>query len=108
MGPSGDFNVDLRFARVRNLWIELRDRCDVYFDNRCGEDAGVLSVSDRTDKICPATGIINNITTQMLCAQFTDEMCRRGAVPYFWMGAYRIGGMGYNEVIRPRCLERGY
>jgi hypothetical protein len=44
----------------------------------------------------------------MLIAQFVDEMCRRGAVPYFWMGGYRCGGGNYNEVIHPFFLERGY
>ena len=43
----------------------------------------------------------------MLTAQFVDEMCRRGAVPYFFMGAYRDGS-DYNSVMRPFCLERGY
>lgn len=85
----------------------LRDRCDVYFDDRCDEIAGVISIPGRSDKVCPATGILNNIIMYMLTAQFVDEMCRRGAVPYFFMGAYRDGS-DYNSVMRPFCLERGY
>lgn len=85
----------------------LRDRCDVYFDDRCDEAAGVISIPGRSDKVCPATGILNNIIMYMLTAQFVDEMCRRGAVPYFFMGAYRDGS-DYNSVMRPFCLERGY
>lgn len=85
----------------------LRDRCDVYFDNRCDEAAGVIPIPGRSDKVCPATGILNNIIMYMLTAQFVDEMCRRGAVPYFLMGAYRDGS-DYNSVMRPFCLERGY
>lgn len=85
----------------------LRDGCGVYFDDRCDELAGVLSIPGRTERICPATGILNNIIMYMLTAQFVDEMCRRGAVPYFWMGFYRHGG-DYNNVMRPYCLERGY
>ena len=86
---------------------ELRARCDVYFDNRCDEVAGVIPIPGQSDKVCPATGILNNIIMYMLTAQFVDEMCRRGAVPYFFMGAYRDGS-DYNSVIRPFCLERGY
>ncbi len=85
----------------------LRDRCDVYFDNRCDEAAGVISIPDQVDQVCPATGILNNVIMYMLTAQFVDEMCRRGAVPYFFMGAYRDGST-YNSVMRPFCLERGY
>ena len=85
----------------------LRDRCDVYFDNRCDETAGVIPIPGQPDKICPATGILNNIIMYVLTAQFVDEMCRRGAVPYFLMGAYRDGS-AYNSVMREFCLERGY
>ena len=85
----------------------LRDRCDVYFDNRCDEAAGVIPIPGQPDKVCPATGILNNIIMYVITAQFVDEMCRRGAVPYFLMGAYRDGS-AYNSVMRPFCLERGY
>ena len=69
----------------------LRDHCDVYFDDRYGESAGIITIPDRAEKVCPATGILNNIIMYMLTAQFVDEMCRRGAVLYFWMGYYRVG-----------------
>ena len=85
----------------------LRDRCDVYFDDHCDEAAGVISIPGRPDKVCPATGILNNVIMYTLTAQFVDEMCRRGAVPYFLMGGYRFGGE-YNSLMRPFCLERGY
>ena len=86
----------------------LRDRCEIYLDDRCDEPAGVLAIPGREEKICPATGILNNIIMYMLTAQFVDEMCRRGAVPYFLMGGYRVGGGDYNKVMLPYCLERGY
>lgn len=86
----------------------LRHGCDVYFSNRCAETAGVIEVSDMAEKVCPLTGILNNIILQMVTAQFVDEMCRRGAVPYFWMGAYRIGGMDYITMIDSFFRERGY
>ena len=86
----------------------LRDRCDVYFDDRCNEGAGILAIPDQDERICPATGIINNIMMYMLTAQFVDEMCRRGAVPYFIMGGYRVGSRAYGEALHPFFLERGY
>jgi hypothetical protein len=86
----------------------LRQKCDVYFSNRCAEAAGVIEVAGMDEKVCPATGILNNIILHLLTAQFTDEMCRRGAVPYFWMGAYRVGGMDYNGVVGGPFRERGY
>ena len=86
----------------------LRQRCDEYFDNRCAEAAGVIAVPGRDDKICPATGILNNIIAYILTAQFVDEMCRRGAVPYFYMGYYRLLGHDYNNVMRPFFEARGY
>lgn len=86
----------------------LRDRCDVYFDDRCDEDTGVLAIPGQEEKICPATGIINNIIMYMLTAQFVDEMCRRGAVPHFLMGGYRVGGGAYCEAMGPSFVERGY
>jgi hypothetical protein len=86
----------------------LRDRCDVYFDDRCVEMEGVIPIPGRPAGVCPATGILNNIIMYMLTAQFVDEMCRRGAVPCFWMGYYRQLGEPHNRVIRTLFLERGY
>lgn len=86
----------------------LRQGCDVYFSNRCAETAGVIEVAGMAEKVCPATGILNNIILHLLTAQFADEMCRRGAVPYFWMGVYRVGGAEYNGVMGGFFRERGY
>ena len=86
----------------------LREKCDLYFDNRCDEVAGVIAVPGMDERICPVTGILNNILLQMLTAQFVDEMCRRGAVPYFWMGAYRSVGSDYNKITGGFFRERGY
>ena len=86
----------------------LRSRCDVYFDNRCAEPAGVIAIPGQEEKVCPATGILNNIIAYVLTAQFVDEMCRRGAVPYFYMGVYRQLGGPYNQAMNPFCLARGY
>ena len=87
---------------------DLKGRCDVYFSNQCDEPAGVLSIPGRDEKICPATGVMNNVMMQMFSAQFVDEMCRRGAVPYFYMGGYRTVGGPYNELSRKFFDERGY
>lgn len=86
----------------------LRSRCDVYLDDRCPEPAGVIPVPGRPEGVSPATGIVNNIATYMLTGQFVDEMCRRGAVPCFYMGYYRTLGQPYNEVMRALFTERGY
>lgn len=94
MGPTGNDS--------------LERLCDGYFHNYCSEDAGVLAIAGREDKICPATGILNNILMQSLSAQMVDEMCRRGAVPYFYMGGYRVGGGTYNGLMSPYFRERGY
>jgi uncharacterized phosphosugar-binding protein len=86
----------------------LTRRCDVYFDDRCRETAGVLTLPGYAESLCPATGIINNIILYTLTAQFVDEMCRRGAAPYFWRGFYLNGGKEYSEIMRPFFLKRGY
>lgn len=86
----------------------LRQRCDVYFENRCDEPAGVVAIPGRDEPVCPASGLVNLIIMYVFTAQFTDEMCRRGVVPYFWMGYHWIGGGDYNDVIEPFFLERGY
>ena len=86
----------------------LGPQCDVFFSNRCAEAAGVIEVAGVAESICPATGILNNIILHLLTAQFVDEMCRRGAVPYFYMGAYRKGGSEYNALVEDFFRERGY
>ena len=80
----------------------------MYFSNRCAEAAGVIEVAGMTESICPVTGILNNIILHLLTAQFVDEMCRRGAVPYFYMGLYRTGGSEYNALVEDFFRERGY
>lgn len=86
----------------------LEAHCDLYFNNRCAEAAGVIAVADRAEKVSPASGILNNLILHFITAQFVDEMCRRGAVPYFWMGGYWQGGMEYNGLMGQFCRERGY
>ena len=86
----------------------LSRRCDVYFDDRCEEKDGVIAIPGRDEKVCPATGILNLVILHMLAAQFSDEMCRRGAVPYFYMGNYRVLGRDYNNVMKPFFQARGY
>ena len=81
---------------------------DLYFNNRCAETGGVIEVAGRAEKVCPATGILNNLILHFITAQFVDEMCRRGSVPYFWMGGYWQGGMEYNGLMGQFCRERGY
>ena len=86
----------------------LQQRCDSYFDNRCPEATGTIPIPGSDESVSPATGIINLIIMYVIKAQFIDEMCRRGAVPYFYMGYYRQLGTDYNKVIRPIFQQRGY
>ena len=86
----------------------LRQRCDVYFDDCCDEKAGVIDLPGHDEKVCPATGILNLVFMYMITAQFVDEMCRRGAVPYFWMGIHRLSGRDYNKGMEPFFRARGY
>ena len=44
----------------------------------------------------------------MICAQWTDEMVRRGSVPYFWMGYFQAGGRAYYNAINPFFESRGF
>ena len=86
----------------------LQQRCDSYFDNRCPEATGTIPIPGSDESVSPATGIINLIIMYVIKAQFIDEMCRRGAVPYFWMGVYRPLGFDYIDMVRPFFKERGY
>ena len=62
----------------------------------------------RTDPICPTSGIVGNVIQQMICAQWTDEMVRRGSVPYYWMGFFQAGGRPYDDAIRPHFEAQGF
>jgi len=84
------------------------DIADIGFDNFSPENGGVISVNGRKDTICPTSGIVSNIIQQMLCAQWTDEMCRRGAVPWYWMGFFQVGGAEYDRGVRPFFEIKGY
>jgi uncharacterized phosphosugar-binding protein len=85
----------------------LIDIADAGFDNFSPESGGVIRIPGRKDPICPTSGIMSNIIQQMICAQWADEMCRRGEVPFFLMGNYR-GGTVFNRMIDPDAKRRGY
>ena len=85
----------------------LIDVADAGFDNFSPESGGVLNIPGRKNTMCPASGIAGNIIQQMLCAQWADEMARRGSIPYFLMGNYRAG-RGFNRMMQPYAGERGY
>ncbi|MFA6473174.1 MAG: hypothetical protein WCU00_14175 [Candidatus Latescibacterota bacterium] len=85
----------------------LIDIADAGFDNFSPESGGIISINGRKDTICPASGIMSNIIQQMICAQWADEMARRGSVPYFLMGNYRKGRI-FNPLLQPSAEKRGY
>jgi len=86
----------------------LIDVADAGFDNDSPESGGVISIKGRADKICPTSGIVGNVIQQMICAQWADEMVRRGSVPFFFKGVCQQGGVDYNNVMKPISDKRGY
>ncbi len=86
----------------------LTDVSDAGFDNFSPESGGVISIPGRKDTICPTSGIAGNIIQQMICAQWTDEMVRRGSVPFYWMGFFQVGGSEYDTGVRPFFEKQGF
>ncbi len=86
----------------------LIDIADTGFDNFSPESGGVMSVKGRKGTMCPTSGVVGNVIQQMLCAQWVDEMVRRGSVPYFWMGFFQNGGKAYDDGIRPFFELQGF
>gem|GEM_PF-595569 len=76
----------------------LIDVADAGFDNFSPESGGVITIKGRDDSICPTSGIMSNVIQQMICAQWADEMARRGSVPYFCFGIYRVGREFYQQM----------
>lgn len=85
----------------------LIDIADSGFDNFSPESGGVISIPGREGTYCPTSGIVGNVIQQMICAQWADEMARRGSIPYFLMGNYRTG-RGFNRMMQPYAEMRGY
>ncbi len=85
----------------------LIDIADAGFDNFSPESDGVIKIKGSKDTICPTSGIMSNIIQQMICAQWADEMARRGSVPYFCFGIYRVGLDFYRRMLA-FAEDRGY
>ncbi len=86
----------------------LIDVADVGFDNFSPEREGIIEIPGRSGRICPTSGIVGNVIQQMICAQWTDEMVRRGSVPFYWMGFFQAGGRPYDDAIRPSFEAQGF
>lgn len=82
--------------------------CDSGFDSFSPESGGVIKINGRPKSVCPTSGVVANILQQMLCAQWVDEMVRRGSVPYFFMGAYQQGGSEYNAAMTLLYKRQGF
>ena len=82
--------------------------CDSGFDSFSPEPEGVIQIDGQETAICPTSGVVANILQQMLCAQWVDEMVRRGSVPYFFMGAYQQGGSEYNAAMKLLYDRQGF
>ena len=86
----------------------LIDMVDAGFDNLSPESGGVIEIPGREGAICPTSGIVGNVIQQMITAQWTEEMARRGSVPTFMRGFYQAGGREYNDAMEPVFEQRGY
>ncbi|MBT4483442.1 MAG: hypothetical protein HOC71_07170 [Candidatus Latescibacteria bacterium] len=85
----------------------LIDIADAGFDSFSPESGGVISIPGRKGTFCPTSGITGNLIQQMICAQWADEMARRGSVPFFLMGNYRAG-RGFNRMMQKYAEEQGF
>ncbi|MFC1692487.1 hypothetical protein ACFL1R_03170 [Candidatus Latescibacterota bacterium] len=90
------------------VYGRLIDVADAGFDNFSPESGGVITIKGRKDTICPTSGIVGNVIQQMICAQWTDEMVRRGSVPYYFKGVCQIGGREYINVMKPLFDKQGF
>ncbi len=86
----------------------LIDVADAGFDNFSPEFGGVLIDNRNGKQMCPTSGIVGNVIQQMICAQWTDEMVRRGSVPFYWMGFFQNGGKAYDDGIRMFFERQGF
>ncbi|MCE5251634.1 hypothetical protein LLG96_15610 [bacterium] len=88
--------------------VRLFKEVDEAFNTYCDERAGVIAVEGFPEKVSPLTGLTGNLVHWMLTAQWADHMARRGEMPYFWQGIHEIGGMEYDNAVRPYFQKRGY
>jgi len=86
----------------------LFSHCHVQLENFSPESLGVIRIPGRKQPICPTTGLTTNVIQQMLCAQWVDEMVRRGSVPYFFQGGYQQGGSEYNAAMKIHFERQGF
>jgi hypothetical protein len=88
--------------------IQIRRSCDVFIDNLSPEGGGLLDIPGFPEKVGTAGGVMNNMLMWIFTAQFVDEMVRRGWIPWFYMGAYTVGGSEYNKAMQPFFLKQGF
>lgn len=86
----------------------LLEVADAGFDNFSPESGGVIAHSEHEGGICPTSSVVGNVLQQMICAQWVDEMVRRGSVPYFFMGVFQEGGAEYNAAMTPFFERQGF
>jgi len=86
------------------LFKEVDDAFNTYSD----ESSGVLAIPGFKEKVCPISGMTGNLVLWLILAQWTDQMARRGEMPYYWQGFHENGGRDYDNAVRPYFLKRGY
>jgi hypothetical protein len=86
----------------------LHTIADMGLDTFSPESGGVVEIPGRAPSICPTSGVVGNVISQMICAQWAQEMIDRGAVPSFLRGFYQAGGREYNDDTEELFERRGY
>ena len=86
----------------------LLDVVDAGFDTFSPESGGVVEIPGRGASICPTSGVVGNVISQMINSQWAEEMINKGAVPCFMRGLYQTGGNQYNSDTAELFEQRGY
>jgi len=88
--------------------VRLYKEVDYAFNTYSDESAGIIDVKGFDEKVSPVAGLTGDLVLWMLTAQWTDHMCRRGEIPYYWKGYHENGGREYDDLVHPIFLKRGY
>ncbi len=87
---------------------QLKALSTLFIDNQSPEGGGMYDIPGYDKKVSTAGSVLNNWLAWVFTAQFVDEMVRRGWVPWFWMGYYRVDGPKYCEAVKPFFTEQGF
>jgi len=86
----------------------LIELADAGFDNHSPESGGVLPMPGRDGGICPTSGVMGNVIQQMICAQWVDEMVRRGRCRTFGWAIFKRVAMPITRPCNHSSNARGF